>query len=281
MPRDYKPLPTLRKLDYRLLSVLVDANIGTGSGTGMSEAQLADLSRRIDLEFGLACGASLPLCMSMLGVPDSNGVVQVLRLQLSRWLPALRAGYKFGSGEAAKAAVPHTIQVSEPLFDPDSGRWQLGASFTDGPLQGTVSDLLVSQQMACRMLANAIGVRAAYSLSRPRPYDLHGMVVLATPKQLPQTVGIDHLLPSAAIVRRNQVWKARLGKCQAGRFETGCFDCGAGERDCPMARHRQRLRKAACHYCGHTRVSTEKGICIVCLDNMMKYGMPPATVRAS
>lgn len=269
---DFKPLPGVPRLRERVLALLADHLGAVGDGN-IGDAVVDRLAGAADAAFGLPPGGSAPLLSGIRGVPASPEASMTAESMLTRWVPALRAGHRY-RGDGAAEHIPHTVLVTDPAAAPDTGRWHLRLSFLDGPLAGTRSDLAVGHRMACMLVVRAFGPRLAYSLDRPRPYDLHGTKLLIYPTRVGAAMGIRQSLTCAALKRANKALRGRFGTCPAGRFDTVCFDCGAGEAQCPLARHTEPLSKADCACCGRNLVSNNKGVCILCLDKAMRNGTP-------
>jgi len=290
--KDEKKLPAVRKLQHRLMSVLVDMHASVGTVSSLGETELRSLSDRLDVEFSLRSGAAWPILDSVRGVPYTVEASQILAMQLERWIPALRAGYKYAPVAGRDLSlIPHVARIVEPVFDPDAGRWSVGMELLDGPLQGTQSRLLLQHRMACLLVTRAVGLRVSYSLGRPRPYDLHRMTVLIRTTPVGSSTGIHQILTCAAMVRANKEYRGRFGHCsnetykarlapRSGRHDDIlCFDCGLGTDQCPLARHDSPQTVGECRCCGQRRVTTSKGVCLICLDNATTTGSPLSPMR--
>jgi len=243
----------------------------------VSEGAISDLLDSVASEFRLTRSKLEPMVTMYAGLPATPELVSTLAHTLSSWVPSLKAGYSYDAARGkAFGRIPHTLLVQNPEFDPERGRWSLGLKVLRGPVSGSTLQLSVTHRMACSMVVYAVGVRKAYSLDRPRPYDLHGMRLLASLRPLGMTMGVDKLMKCPATQRYNRMYADRFSTCVLGRHACVCFDCGAGESDCEMARHVDALTLGICRCCGgESRRTTTKGVCVGCLRQMMEMGVEP------
>jgi len=273
----YKQLPVIRRLGDRMCGPILDFSRTHAGAASVASSAVSELLDRIATEFSVDRERLEPMVAMHAGLPATPELTSTMVHTLKSWVPALKAGYRYDASRGKEfSKVPHTLYVLDPEFDPEQGRWSMSLNVVRGPVAGSILKLSVTHRMACSMVVYAIGVRKAYSLDRPRPYDLHGMRLLASLKPLGPTLGIERMMRCPAIQIHNQKYADRLSTCIHGRYTCVCFDCGAGERECGMARHAEPLSVGKCRCCGgNDRKTTVKGVCVGCLKQMMEMGVEP------
>lgn len=274
-----KPLPVIRNLESKLDFIFLKQFRSFPEGGNYSPDLLKQLSEEIGYTLGIDKDKIYQIAKEYIGLSHTNISMVALSKQICKWLPALKAGYAYAPDRSTIDTIPHTVLLQEPNFDSKTEQWRLTVTVLDGPLRSTVIQLLTNYHIACSMLRCAFGYRLLRTHGQMRPPDLHNAKILVHLRPRGDTLYISKLLSTPVAHQWNKALKGRFAPCAKQKYSILCFDCGAGEIECPLARHKNRLSEKECTICKKVKPVYPSGVCVHCVQYFLSTGVPLTSVK--
>lgn len=234
------------------------------------------LVRAVKACTGISADTLKPVIEQFEGLPTDHAMTETLVTALRAWVPALQAGYSYCSRASSQfSRIPHTVRVHNRGPDSVPGRWLYVLEIEEGPLRGHRLPMSVSDRLAAVMLMCASGPRMLKDLPRPRPYDLHGMILPIGFQQVSGKLIIRQVYNPGTYPDANRSrMRQYLGKCTLAEGHA-CLDCGRGPGDCRLSRHDSAPPRGSCLCCGRSNAKLNvKGTCVICVQTSLKDGIP-------